>query len=90
MEACEYFSTECYKTRLFLLPKSGRSGAKVDKDPSAGGTQTEPDMDRATNWMAPSFNPEAKLVYVSAHQSYGLYFTDNSKTPKGEVALHSK
>jgi hypothetical protein len=47
-------------------------------------------MDRATNWMAPSFNPEAKLVYVSAHQSYGLYFTDNSKTPKGEVALHSK
>lgn len=70
--------------------KSGRPMAKVDKDPSAGGTIVEPDMDGATNWMAPSLNPEAKLVYVSARQSYGLYFTSNSKTPEGEVLSHSK
>jgi hypothetical protein len=47
-------------------------------------------MDRATNWMVPSFNPQEKLVYVSARQSYGLCFTNNSKSPKGEAVSHAK
>jgi alcohol dehydrogenase (cytochrome c) len=63
--------------------ESGRPLAKADKDPSATGTLVEPDMEGSTNWMGPSLSPQTMLVYVSARQSYALYFTDTAHTPEG-------
>ncbi|MHB1936406.1 MAG: acido-empty-quinoprotein group A [Acidobacteriaceae bacterium] len=63
--------------------KSGHPMPKASKDPSIEGTLVEPDTEGTTNWMAPSLNPETKLVYVSARQSYALYFADDSKHPEG-------
>jgi alcohol dehydrogenase (cytochrome c) len=28
----------------------------------------------ATNWMAPSFDPETKLFYVNAQQGFTVYY----------------
>lgn len=61
----------------------GRPVANPEKDPSPAGTLVQPDALGATNWMAPSFNPETGLLYVDSHRSFGLYYDLSNGKPEG-------
>jgi alcohol dehydrogenase (cytochrome c) len=45
-----------------------------EKDPSQSGVLVSPASDGATNWRSPSFDAQTGLFYVSAVQSYSLFF----------------
>ncbi len=61
----------------------GQPIANPEKNPSAAGTLVEPDAIGATNWMAPSFDPERGLLFVDSHDSYSLYYAYSSGKPEG-------
>ena len=43
-----------------------------------------PNSSGATNWPAPSFNPQTGLLYVGANRSYAMfYITDTDDHPEG-------
>lgn len=44
------------------------------KEPSRDGSLVRAADEGATNWMAPSFDPETKLFYVNAQEGFGLYY----------------
>lgn len=55
-----------------------------DKEPQVPGVLVSPGSDGATNWPAPSFNPDTGLFYVGTSQSYSIfYLTDTDKNPQG-------
>ena len=56
------------------IDKIGRPIAKLDKFPSADGTLVEPGSDGSTNWMAPSFDPDTGLFYVSARRIFSIFY----------------
>jgi alcohol dehydrogenase (cytochrome c) len=64
------------------IDKKGRPVAKPDATPSPDGALVAPASDGATNWMAPSFNPQTKLFYVNARRIYSVYY--NTATGKAE------
>ncbi len=61
----------------------GRPIGKIEKYPSPAGTLVEPDAIGATNWMAPSFDPNNGLLYVDTHQSFSLYYAYSTGKPEG-------
>jgi len=48
------------------IDSRGRPIAKPEATPSPDGALVEPGSDGSTNWMAPSFDPQTGLFYVSA------------------------
>ncbi len=44
------------------------------KEPTPDGSLVEAAEEGATNWMAPSFDPETKLFYVNAEEGFGVYY----------------
>ena len=44
------------------------------KEPSRNGTLVTPSSGGATNWWAPSFDPETGLFYVNASQNYSVFY----------------
>ncbi len=60
----------------------GRPIAKQEATPSPDGALVEPGSDGATNWMAPSFDPQTGLFYVNARRLFSVYF--NTATGKAE------
>jgi alcohol dehydrogenase (cytochrome c) len=65
------------------IDAQGRPVAKAEKNPTAAGTLVEPDAIGATNWMAPSFNPDTGLLYVNTHRSFSLYYAFSTGKPEG-------
>jgi alcohol dehydrogenase (cytochrome c) len=61
----------------------GRPLAKPEATPSADGTLVEPGSDGATNWMAPSFDPQTNLFYVTARRIFSVYFRTATGKPEG-------
>jgi len=59
----------------------GRPVAKLDKYPEADGTLVEPGSDGATNWMAPSFDPDTGLFYTIARRIFSIFY----KTATGKA-----
>jgi alcohol dehydrogenase (cytochrome c) len=54
------------------------------KFPRPDGTLVSPASNGATNWPAPSFDPETGLLYVGANASYSMfYITDTDDHPEG-------
>jgi alcohol dehydrogenase (cytochrome c) len=54
------------------------------KEPKTDGTLVNPASGGATNWPPPSFDPENGLFYVSAVESYSIYYlTDTDDRPEG-------
>lgn len=54
------------------------------KYPTADGVLVSPASGGATNWPAPSFNPETGLLYVGTSRSYSMYYlTDPDERPEG-------
>ena len=61
----------------------GRPLAKPEATPSADGALVEPGSDGATNWMAPSFDPQTNLFYVTARRIFSIYFRTATGKPEG-------
>jgi alcohol dehydrogenase (cytochrome c) len=59
----------------------GRPIAKAEATPSADGALVEPGSDGATNWMAPSFDPQTGLFYVNARRLFSIFY----KTATGKA-----
>jgi acido-empty-quinoprotein group A len=58
----------------------GRPQPKPEAAPSPDGALVEPGSDGATNWMAPSFDPQTNLFYVNARRLFSIYYqTVNGK-----------
>jgi len=54
------------------------------KFPTVDGVLVSPASGGATNWQAPSFNPETGLLYVGTSRSYSMYYlTDTDDHPVG-------
>ena len=56
------------------IDSRGRPIAKPDSAPSPDGTLLQPGSDGATNWMAPSFDPQTGLFYVTARRVSSIYY----------------
>ena len=52
----------------------GRPIAKPEATPTPDGALVEPGSDGATNWMAPSFDPQTNLFYVTARRIFSIYY----------------
>jgi len=58
------------------------------KYPSVDGVMVSPASGGATNWPAPSFNPETGLFYVGSTRAYSMfYLTDTDEHPQGWAGL---
>ncbi len=66
------------------IDEKGQPIRDPEKDPQVAGALVSPTTDGATNWPAPSFNPDTGLFYVGTSQSYSLfYLTDLDPRPQG-------
>ena len=54
-----------------------------EKEPKPDGVLVSPASDGATNWLAPSFNPEAGLFYVSARRVWSIFYMTAEGKPEG-------
>jgi alcohol dehydrogenase (cytochrome c) len=54
-----------------------------EKEPSPAGTLVSPGSDGATNWMAPSFDPDSRLFYVSARHLWSIFYMTAEGKPEG-------
>ena len=63
------------------IDAKGRPIAKPEATPSPDGALVEPGSDGATNWMAPSFDPQTGLLYVNARRLFSIFF----KTAQGKA-----
>ena len=64
------------------IDSRGRPMAKPEATPTPDGALVEPGSDGATNWMAPSFDPDTGLFYVNARRIFSIYY--NTVTGKAE------
>ena len=56
------------------IDSRGRPIAKPDAAPSPDGALVEPGSDGASNWMAPSFDPQTSLFYVTARRNFSIFY----------------
>jgi len=56
------------------LDSKGQPIPNKAKEPQLDGALVEAYEEGATNWMAPSFDPDTKLFYVNAQQGFTLYY----------------
>ena len=61
----------------------GRPIAKTEKYPTPDGSLVEPASDGSTNWMAPSFDPDTGLFYVSARRLFSVFYNTATGKPEG-------
>ena len=66
------------------LDAKGQPTPDPAKYPTPDGVLVSPASGGATNWQAPSFNPDTGLFYVSSTRSYSMYYlTDLDPRPQG-------
>ncbi|HWN50208.1 MAG TPA: PQQ-binding-like beta-propeller repeat protein, partial [Xanthobacteraceae bacterium] len=61
----------------------GRPIAKPESAPSPDGSLVEPGSDGASNWMAPSFDPQTALFYVTARRIFSIFYLTTSGKAEG-------
>jgi alcohol dehydrogenase (cytochrome c) len=66
------------------IDKQGRP-IRTDVMPTAEGTRVCPGFSGATNWYAPSFNPETHLFYFLATENCDLYFKKEERFQEGKA-----
>ncbi len=54
-----------------------------EKEPKPDGSLVSPGSDGATNWMAPSFDPQAGLFFVSARRLWSIFYMTAEGKPEG-------
>jgi alcohol dehydrogenase (cytochrome c) len=58
------------------LDDKGRPVLNPNTEPSTEGTATCPGLAGATNWMAPSYNPQTKLFYFAVREQCDVFFAE--------------
>jgi alcohol dehydrogenase (cytochrome c) len=78
-------STDYVPTNWSLgYDKKGQPIPNPKKQPQPDGALVTPNQGGATNWPPPSFSPQTGLFYVSAGQTYSVwYLYDQSDNPQG-------
>jgi glucose dehydrogenase len=72
------------------LDAKGQPIADPAKFPRTDGVLVSPSASGATNWQAPSFNPQTGLFYVGSSRSYSMYYlTDTDDHPEGWGGIDS-
>ncbi len=72
------------------LDAKGQPIPDPKKFPTTDGVLVSPSSNGATNWPAPSFDPETGLFYVGTSRSYSMYYlTDTDDHPEGWGGLDS-
>ena len=66
------------------LDSKGQPISNPDKEPKLNGSLVRAYEEGATNWMAPSFDPETGLFYVNAQQGYTMYYLTLNQSGKPE------
>ncbi len=66
------------------IDKQGRP-IRTEVEPVAEGTRVCPGFSGATNWYAPSFNPDTHLFYFLATENCDLYFKKAEKYEEGKA-----
>ncbi len=61
----------------------GRPIAKPEATATPDGALVEPGSDGATNWMAPSFDPQTGLFYVNCRRLFSIYYNTVEGKPEG-------
>src|SRR5881227_9437 len=61
----------------------GRPIAKPEATPSPDGALVEPGSDGASNWMAPSFDPQTGLFYVNARRIFSIFYRTTEGKAEG-------
>lgn len=56
------------------IDSRGRPIASPTSAPKPDGTLVEPGSDGASNWMAPSFDPQTDLYYVTARRIFSIFY----------------
>jgi alcohol dehydrogenase (cytochrome c) len=64
------------------VDQRGRPVARPEATPTSDGALLSPGSDGATNWMAPSFDPQTGLFFVNARRIFSVYY--NTVTSKAE------
>ena len=67
------------------LDSNGQPISTRAKEPQLDGSLVAAYEEGATNWMAPSFDPDTKLFYVNAQEGFTLYYLtlNANKKPEG-------
>jgi alcohol dehydrogenase (cytochrome c) len=52
----------------------GQPRPKKEKEPKPDGTLVSPGSDGATNWMAPSYDPNTGLFFLSARRLWSVFY----------------
>jgi len=67
------------------LNSKGQPIPNPEKEPKRDGSLVEAYEEGATNWMAPSFDPDTQLFYVNAQQGFTIYYLNlnENNTPEG-------
>ncbi len=83
----EHLVTEPYLETLNWvdhIDERGEPRRNPAKDATIDGVLVSPPSGGATNWPAPSFDPETKLFYFGSSESYSMfYLTDTDPHPEG-------
>jgi alcohol dehydrogenase (cytochrome c) len=66
------------------IDKQGRP-IRTDVVPTAEGTRVCPGFSGATNWYAPSYNPDSHLFYFLATEHCDLYFKKSERFSEGKA-----
>jgi alcohol dehydrogenase (cytochrome c) len=65
------------------LDAKGRPIRTPNSDPTPEGTRICPGPQGATNWMAPSYNPQTGLFYFAVMEKCATYFSSSAKYVEG-------
>jgi acido-empty-quinoprotein group A len=66
------------------LDSKGQPISNKDKEPQTDGSLVQAYEEGATNWMAPSFDPETQLFYVNAQRGFTVYYLSLNASNKPE------
>ena len=61
----------------------GQPRPKKEKEPMPDGVLVSPGSDGATNWLAPSYDPETSLFYLSARRLWSVFYMTAEGKPEG-------
>ncbi len=67
------------------IDSKGRPILMPNTEPSPEGTHLCPGLGGATNWMAPTYNPETKLFYFSVREQCDVYFSSPPVYVEGKL-----
>lgn len=70
------------------LNEQGQPIPNPAKFPTVDGVLVSPASSGATNWPAPSFDPETGLLYVGSNRAFSMfYLTDTQERPEGWAGI---